>query len=182
MMKPAGYMAKNVARADFLKAPSVTDIYSVSGCISKYFCDYINYWKHNGYWLFNSPSIIRALAEEHHIDLSKTVMFYYEVYELEYDEKTGIWKPFEPETSFGTNVEQPEAKTLEGFDLVSFFGHTNPECSYLSCNLMAQTISTNAHCLIPTFERAKDLLQRGVFKDCEPGPVRIFAVYTLSSV
>ncbi len=42
-------MAKRVSkRPDWLKAPQVIDIYSVSGCISKNFADYINYWRHNG--------------------------------------------------------------------------------------------------------------------------------------
>jgi hypothetical protein len=53
-MIPAGYMAKRVyKRPDWLKAPHVAEIYSVSGRISEDFADYINYWKHNGYWYFD---------------------------------------------------------------------------------------------------------------------------------
>jgi hypothetical protein len=48
-MIPVGYMAKRVhKRPDWLQAPHVVDIFSVSGCISEDFADYINYWKHNG--------------------------------------------------------------------------------------------------------------------------------------
>ena len=48
-MLPAGYMAKRIeSRPDWLKSDGVKDLYSLSGCISKYFCDYIPYWKHNG--------------------------------------------------------------------------------------------------------------------------------------
>ena len=58
-MVPAGYMAKRVvARPDWLPAERVSSIYSVSGCVSETFADYINFWKHNGYWLFNSPEVI----------------------------------------------------------------------------------------------------------------------------
>jgi len=49
-MVPAGGMAKRVvARPDWLHAERVSSIYSVSGCISEDFADYINFWKHNGY-------------------------------------------------------------------------------------------------------------------------------------
>ena len=50
-------------------ARSIVDIYSISNCVSKHFADYIKFWKHNGYWFFNSPEIIRQLAQENSIDL-----------------------------------------------------------------------------------------------------------------
>ena len=75
-MIPVGYMAKRVApRPDWLKANSVTDIYSVSHCTSRDFADYINYWKHNGWWFFDSPQVIQQLAQEHAIDLNGTKLF-----------------------------------------------------------------------------------------------------------
>lgn len=50
-MIPVGYMAKRVPmKPDWLKATDVVDIYSVSSCIAEDFADYIEYWKHNGYW------------------------------------------------------------------------------------------------------------------------------------
>src|SRR5215217_8053583 len=84
-MVPAGYMAKRVVtRPDWLGAASVSSIYSVSGCIAENFADYINFWKHNGYWLFDSPEIITAIARENNIDLAATVLFFYEVYQLQF--------------------------------------------------------------------------------------------------
>ena len=86
-MVPAGYMYKRVAsRPGWLKADSVDKVYSLSGCISRDFADYINYWKHNGYWLFDSPEVIEGIAKEENIDLSGTTLFYYEAYEYEFDE------------------------------------------------------------------------------------------------
>ena len=112
-MVPAGYMAKRVvARPDWLPAERVSSIYSVSGCVSENFADYINFWKHNGYWLFNSPKVIIEVARENTIDLSGTVLFFYEVYELQFD--SGRWTHFEPEPSFQTDVNLPDAKALEG--------------------------------------------------------------------
>ena len=179
-MIPAGYMAKHVvARPDWFKANHVNDIYSVSNCVSYDFADYINFWKHNGYWLFNSPETIQEVAEEHSIVLKDTKLFFYEVYEHEYDEEEKSWKPFSPESSFETQVSQPIGKTLEGYDVVTFSVHTSPECSPLSCNSLSVEIETNEHCLLPSFERAKELLEEGKFVTSEPGPYRIFAVYSV---
>lgn len=62
-MIDAGYMAKKISpKPDWIEAPGVVDICSVSYCISEAFCDYIQHWKHNGYWFFDSPSIIREIA------------------------------------------------------------------------------------------------------------------------
>ena len=62
-MVPAGYMAKRVvARPDWLPAERVSSIYSVSGCVSDNFAEYITFWRHNGYWLFDSPAVITDVA------------------------------------------------------------------------------------------------------------------------
>jgi hypothetical protein len=180
MMIPAGYMAKRVVRRpDWLKANGVEDIYSVSGCISKDFADYIKFWKHNGYWLFDSPNMIEQLAREQSIDLAETTMFYYEVYEQEFDDEKEQWCPYEREESFFTNVRLPDWKILAGFDVVTSVTRNSPECSPLSCNSLANEIQTNSYCLLPDFDTAKRLVETGRFKDSEPGPYRIFAVYTL---
>jgi hypothetical protein len=70
---------------------------------------------------------------------------------------------------------------MEGFDVVTFFAGTSPEHSPLSCNGMAKKIPTNEHCLIDSFEEAQAALVRGDFKNAEPGPYRIFAVYSVDS-
>ena len=52
-MIPVGYLAKHVyKRPDWLQVDHVIDIFSVSGCVSENFADYIGFWKHNGYWFF----------------------------------------------------------------------------------------------------------------------------------
>ena len=181
-MIPAGYMFKRISSGpEWLKAENVHDIYSVSACISDNFADYINFWKHNGYWLFDSREIMTTLAKDHHIDLAGTALFYYEVYEREYDEGNKVWQEFKPEDSFGTNVLVPQSKTLQGFDVVTFWAHSNPECSPLSCNSLAETIPINEHCLLRSLDEAKNLIEAGEFDDSEPGPYRIFAVYTVPS-
>lgn len=76
-MIQAGYMAKRVVkRPDWLEANQVVDIYSVSNCNSKEFADYINYWKHNSFWFFDSPEIIYALAGKNSIDMTETQLVF----------------------------------------------------------------------------------------------------------
>jgi hypothetical protein len=155
-MVPAGYMAKRVVpRPDWLGANQVSSIHSVSGCIAENFADYINFWKHNSYWLFDSPEIIVDIARENGIDLSETVLFFYEVHELQFD--SDEWMRFEPERSFGTVVSIPEAKVLDGYDVVTFSAQTSPECSPLSCNALASEIETNSRCLLQSREQAQKL-------------------------
>lgn len=174
-----GYLYKHVAnRPAWLKAETVADIYSLSGCFSKAFADYINYWKHNGYWLFDSPLAIKALAAESGISLEGLTLFYYEAHDHEYDDDRRLWVPYEPEPSFRTQVVEPVKKNLEGFDVTCFSAHTSPECSPLSCNARAEKLPTNSHCLFRTFEEAFRALEDGEFRNTEPGPYRIIAVYS----
>ncbi|MFN0170657.1 MAG: hypothetical protein ACKV22_29910 [Bryobacteraceae bacterium] len=179
MMIPVGYMAKRVVVCpDWIKAEPVSDIYSVSGCVSRDFADYINFWKHNGYWFFDSPRIIQQLSQLNTIDLIGTKLFYYEVHDREFDDTEGQWVTFQPESSFKTVVVVPSEKALEGYDVVTFSVRTRAECSPLSCNSLATEVETNQHCLLSSFERAQQLLDEGKFRNTEPGPYRIFAVYS----
>src|SRR6266550_2455535 len=123
-MIPAGYMAKHVHKATGWQLSQVVDMYSVSGCISKDFADYINHWKHNGFWFFNSPETIRSIAVEESVALEGTSLFYYEAYELEFDGTS--WQAYTPEPSFPTNVVLPPRKQLEGFDVVTFYARAAP--------------------------------------------------------
>jgi hypothetical protein len=177
-MIPVGYLAKRVVpKPEFLKAPQVVDIFSVSNCVNDDFADYIGYWKHNGYWLFDSPEIMRGLAEEHAISLDGISLFYYEAYELEFDGRS--WSPVTAEPSLETRVSPPLHRRLEGFDVVTFFARNAPECSPLSCNSLAEEVPTNSHCLFESFEQAETALNKGVFEEGEPAPYRIFAVYSV---
>ena len=178
-MIPVGYMAKRVtARPEWIQADGVTDIYSVSGCVSNDFAEYINFWKHNGYWFFDAPQVILELSRKNSIDLTGTKLFFYEAYEHEFDDERGEWVAFEPERSFKTDVLLPAVRELEGYDVVTFSVRTSAECSPLSCNSVAAHVQTNEHCLLPTLESARQLLEDGKFKNTEPGPYRIFAVYS----
>lgn len=141
--------------------------------------DYIKFWRHNGYWLFDTPQIIQELALENSVHLDDLTFFYYEAYEQEFDEDSQQWLDFKPE-EFSTNVIPPTQRAFHGYDVLTFSVGTNPECSPLSCNHLASKIKTNSHCLLESFEEAKKDLESGKFAQSEPGPFRIFAVYTVN--
>jgi hypothetical protein len=141
---------------------TVADVYSVGCCVNEYFADYINFWKHNGFWLFDSPQIIRSVANENSVDLTGTLLFYYGVYEKEFDGKA--WAQFQADESIPTAVVEPQAKRLEGFDVVTFYCRTAPEHSPLSCNGLAKEIPTNTHCLLTSFDEAFNALESGAFR------------------
>jgi hypothetical protein len=179
-MIPAGYMAKNVMlKPGWLKADQVTDIYSVSVCMSSNFLDYTDYWKHNSFWFFDSPEVIVQLAADNEIDLTECKLFYYEIYELEFNSDRKKWLSFVPNIELKAEVIQPQTAKLEGYDIVTCPMRVEPECSPLSCNGLAATIATNCHCLLKSLEEAKRLLENGFFNNSEPGPYRIFSVYSI---
>lgn len=68
---------------------------------------------------------------------------------------------------------------LSGYDVVTFSVHNAPECSPLSCNMLAQTLVANRFCLFENFESAYDAVAGGKFDDSEPGPYRVIAVYAV---
>lgn len=179
-MIAVGYMAKaSCEKPRALGMLPVLDLYSVSSCVNDDFADYTNSWKQNGYWLFNSPEIIREVAHAMSVSMNDAKLFYYEVYEEEFNEKKLEWSSFAPDSDLRTSVEAPREKHLEGFDLVTFSLHNAPECSPLSCCSLAKEIPTNEHCLMRSFEEAKAALEAGAFSRAEPGPYRIFAVYSV---
>ena len=181
-MIPMGYMAKRVEGSPGWRKPSqVSDVYSVSACVNDDFADYVGYWKHNCWWFFDSPEVIQDLAQENSIDLQGTKLFYYEAHELEFND--GVWRSYSPGPVWpvGSQVADPMEKQLEGFDVVVVWVENSPapEHSPLSCQHLAETLPTNAHCLFESFDSAYTALTCGEFQGCEPGALRIFAVHSV---
>lgn len=179
-MIPLGYMAKRVAvRPDWLRNDRVDEIVAVSSCMSKNFEeDWIDSWRHNGFWFFDSLAVIKALAVENDIDLEGVRWFYLEGYEFEFVENGALWRRYGPDVSLpAPAVEKPGRGHLRGYDVVTFSSGTTPECSPLSCNGLAERVQVNRHCLLGSFEEAKRLIEEGAFRGSEPGPYRIISVF-----
>jgi len=115
------------------------------------------------------------LANAASISLEGLKLFYYEAYELQFDEDEKTWEAFEPWSP--TEVVAPISKKLEGFDIVSFTMGNIAECSPLSCNSLGSRLPVNAHCLLGSFEEAKAVVEGGGLEGCEPGPYRVVTVY-----
>lgn len=169
-----GYMAKHIAaRTEWLTAPGVKDIYSVSNCLSEDFCDYIDSWRFNGYWFFDSPEIIREVAKSKNVDLAGTTLLYYRGHDQQWDEAAHAWTPCGPSSGMQTRVTPPADASLVGYDVVCYTMNSMHECSPLSCNGIASNLAVNEHCLLDTLGAAISHLERGAFDNSEPGPFRI---------
>ena len=176
-------MAKRICKPPDALAlpPHIADIYSVSACVNDNFADFINSWKHNDFWFFDSPELIREVAKEHSIDLAGTRLFFYEIFEQEFT-REGDWRTLAP-SKFGLGAQPavPIDMRLEGFDVTSTWVENgpDPEHSPLSCNGLAKKIQTNPHCLFDTLDQARSSIDRGEFVGGEPGTLRIAAVYSV---
>jgi hypothetical protein len=182
-MIPAGYMAKRICKPpEAIGLPAhIVDIYSVSACVNDNFADFINSWKHNDFWFFDSPSLIHEVAKEQLVDVAGTHLFYYEVWEQEFAKEVG-WRELTPSKfGLGVNPVVPATRRLEGYDVISTWveNSRDPEHSPLSCNGLAKEIQTNAHCLFGSLDQAKASIDRGEFEGGEPGTLRIVAVYSV---
>jgi hypothetical protein len=176
-MIAAGYMYKRIiAPSEGLGCTNVIKIYSVSGCMSENFTDYISYWKHNQYWFFNHPGDMDSIIAERKITGEFELLFY-ELYEKEFDEEEQAWREFQGEESFGSDVKNLSHKDFLGFDIVSYSMGTSPECSALSCNLLCQEVDVNQYCLLNDLDFAVALTETLNDKKAEPGPYRIIGVY-----
>jgi hypothetical protein len=179
-MLPAGYLYKTIAIGDnIVSNPAVHDVYSLAGCISGDFGDYMPHSLHNGYWLFDTPEAMEQLAEKLGILLTGMKLFFYRIYPYQWNEDRKTWEEFEAFAARPTAVREPPSPTSEGFDVVSYSGKTSPECSPLSCNGLAQTAKVNSHCLFESLDEAKGALEGGLFKLGERGPFRIVQVLSL---
>ena len=181
VMIPAGYMYKQIiGKPDWIKSSAVKEIYSVSNCISHNFADFMQFWKNNGFWFYNSQDIILEIAKDNQINLTKSTAIYYEVFNQQFNEDSKSWESYKPETDFVTNISIPTTKLLLGYDVVTFSVQTCPECSPLSCNMLADELTVNNYCLFDNFNTAKTSIENGSFTNSEAGSFRIFAVYKVS--
>lgn len=108
-------------------------------------------------------------------------LFFYAIYEFQWREDGKRWQRFSFDPTFETQVVIPEFCQLQGYDIVTFSVGNSAECSPLSCNSLAEKIPVNKHCLLDSFDEAKRYLETDWFEHSEPGPYRIFAVYSVDS-
>jgi hypothetical protein len=100
-----GYFPKRIAlRDEWLKAPGVKEIWSVSDCISKGPPDWIDKWRHNVLGLFDTPEIAASVLSSE--DAKSFRIVGYRLWDRMFDQGQDVALPVEvpvlpgPETDF----------------------------------------------------------------------------------
>jgi hypothetical protein len=166
-----GYFPKRVTpKPDWIHAPAVLEICSVSGCIAAPPEGWIGKWTHNDLWVYDTLPTAGAVLQAKERD--EFVIYAYRLLPVVFRE--GSDEPFE---ASGVHPE-PIPDTFEslGFDVVSRSVGTNFECSPLSCCNMAQELVANRFCLLPDLETAIDVALRFSVEQPEPGPYFVLEV------
>lgn len=168
-----GYFPKIVIREpDWLKeAPVVEEICSVSNCISKAPPDWIDRWKHNKMWMYDSPELAWSVVPEQ--DRGRYTLFAYRILPHLFNE-SGETELVLPDLSV---VPIPDEFSRIGYDAVSRSCGTNFECSPLSCNHMAPEYPVNKHCLVDNLDTAVTMARTFARGNCEPGPYCVIEVW-----
>ncbi len=172
---PIGYFPKRIApRPEWLKAPSVVDICSVSECMSPGPEGWINHWRQNDMWMYDTEEIARSIVGD---SPEKTAfhMFAYRIVPLLFDQGQSEVLAMPSLTV----QELPADYRFLGFDIVSRSQGACFECSPLSCNGVAETEAVNAHCLVDNEETALRLAHAFSNQSigCEPGPYCVIEVW-----
>ncbi len=179
-MIAAGYMVKFIDGAFIWhNGVKLDELYCVGSHSVPDFADWLPYDKHNGYYFFNSYREIMSLAKDLSIDPSRGKLFFYQVYEMEFDIHTKSWASFSAEAKYKTLVEKPENTTIQGYDIVAYSCGTTAECSILFCNGLADTIGINKHLLFHSFKGAKEFLEACNPLEILDGPHRIIEVHSV---
>jgi hypothetical protein len=166
----AGYFPKRIAlRDEWLKAPGVREIWSGSDCISKSPSDWIDKWRHNALWLFDSPEIATSVLSS---EEAKTFTIVgYRVWDRMFDDGRDVVLPVETPVLPEPGIEYVSI----GFDAVGR-SHDSFEHSPLSCNGGAETFPTNDACLFRTLEEAIAGAKEFSTGSWEPGPYWVVEV------
>ena len=181
-MIPVGYLRKKItARPEWLDVPVAANVVAVSDCVMMSVVDKFALGGFNGWYFYDSPSALDELLRAQEIDFDGTLVLYIEVFDQAYDGEPHAWIPL-PGSDGPVNVQTPARSALLGYDVCSFSMGNAPECSGLSCNSIAQHVEVNEQGLFASLEKAKAALERGFFDRSEPGPLRIFAIYSVDEV
>ncbi len=167
-----GYFPKRAAaRPEWLQAPAVREICSVSECIANGPEGWINRWTHNELWLYDTQqlaeSVIPAGSEGDAFRI-----YAYRLLPILFRARNQ-----EPLDLPGMTVQPLPASFVSlGFDVVSRSVGTAFECSPLSCNGMATQFEVNEYCLVSSPEVALELARWFANEEPEPGPYVVVEV------
>lgn len=173
-MIDGGYFAKRIeARPDWLQAHGVSEVCSVSNCISTPPDGWIEHWRHNGFGWFNriaDATDIVPLEQRANFRL-----FAYRLHPLVFQKSSRTELAVPPDVR-----PEPIPATFRslGFDsasksMESILGF---ECSPLSCNSMAAEFAVNEFCLFASLQDATAGAERFAAEQPEPGDYYVIEV------
>ncbi len=171
-----GYFAmRRISPSECVNTPQVAEICTVSDCIGRTDWDWINEWRHNAAWVFDSPELAWSVVPQQLRESCDMYAFCLFPVHYEFGSRSSAAipdvKPVPMDTSF----------TKLGYDLASSSTGNGFEHSPLSCNGLADTVPTNRYCLLDTAEEAfalaPTLEMPGQPPRGEPGPYFIVEVW-----
>ncbi len=167
-----GYLPKRITlRPDWLKAPQVAEICSVSDCIASPPCGWIDRWLHNDLFVYDAPELAWKVVPD--LERAAHKLYGYRLFPVEF--RGERQQPFDV-PPLTVEPMSPEFELL-GYDMVSRSLGTTFECSPLSCNHLAETIPTNQYCLVNDADTAFRLASMFEGQQPEPGPYFVVEVW-----
>ncbi len=165
-----GYFPKRITpKPDWINAPAVIEICSVSGCIATAPENWIQHWTHNELWVYDTVAAARAVIPAG--QEAQFALYAYRIVPTIFPEgvSNALEIPVRPEPL------APGFSSL-GFDVVSRSAGTNFECSPLSCCDLAADWNANQFCLLPDLDTAVAAARRFSVEQPEPGPYVVIEV------
>ena len=167
-----GYFPKRtLQRPDWLKAAGVDEVCSVSACVSKAPDGWIDHWRHNEMWVYDTPESAWSVVPDGM--RGEFDLYAYQLFPVEFDE--GQPQAFEIPAVRVQSL--PSTFERLGFDVVSRSGGNSFECSPLSCNYLAERVAVDRHCLVADLDVACQLAAECEAGGCEPGPYYVVEVW-----
>lgn len=168
-----GYFPKKVTENPaHQKVSNVKEICSAGLCFFEEPGDWLEKWKHNEYFLYDTPEIAKSIIEDL-ADRDQYDLYAFKQYPIRIEEGNATEEEIK-----SINVEAlSDAFRFLGYDAVSKDMSEEFGCSPLSCNYGADIIATNEYCLFSTFEEALSGAKIFSTGEWEAGPYYIIEVY-----
>ena len=167
-----GYFPKKrITIPDLFKTAIVSRMASVSECIAPGPDDWVNQWRHNELFLFDTPELAASVIPKSPDDVFD--IYEYRAFPFRIDRD--VRKPWDIDIQTPVLIGD-DRLTVLGFDMVSRSTGSAFECSPLSCNGFADEWPTNDYCLIDDADTAIEYAHKLSVGNAEPGPYCVIRV------
>lgn len=170
-----GYFPKRIAaRPVGLESPEIEWICSVSECISAGPDGWLDAWRHNELWAFNSEDLAWSVVPNGLANRDFTLLAYRLLPQMFCNGEPKILEL--PQLAV---QPLPSGYQRLGWDVVAHSGGGAFECSPLSCNYAANEFPVNRYCLVEELEDIIALACRFSMPEehYEPGPYNVYEVW-----